>query len=72
MELKYCEDLVDIVEAANTAGWLEAEGKIVLESDEDLTKFLVEHHKKWAENKDCGKCFAEYILEKLVEKYGAN
>ena len=69
MELKYSEKLVDIVEAANTSGWLEAEGKIILDTDENLTEFLIHKHNEWEEN-NCGKCFSEYIVEKLLEVYG--
>ena len=65
------DDLEFIVCAANIAGYLEAEGKIYVESDMHLTEFILDKFADW-HNEDNAKLsvFHEYITEQLIDEFG--
>ena len=71
--LRYSEDLEDIVAAANVAGYLEKDERIFVETDTELTEFLIQTHNKWAaiggeDNND--ENFLEYAAAELLERFG--
>lgn len=68
--MKYSEELEDIVAGANVAGYLEAEGKIFIDTDEELTNFLITIYNAWFEDYDCKLNFLEYAAQELMEKFG--
>ena len=47
---------------------MQANGKINIENDDDLTKFVVEHFDKWRTT-DKKVSFEEYVIEKLLAKW---
>lgn len=47
-ELTYSDELVELVAAANMAGYMEAAGRITVPSDEHLTEFLLKKHSDFA------------------------
>ena len=65
------DDLEFVVCAANIAGYLEAEGKIYVESDTHLTEFILDKFAGWY-NEDNAKfsVFHEYITEQLIDEFG--
>lgn len=64
------DDLEYIVCAANIAGYLEAEEKIYVESDTQLTEFILDKFADWY-NEDNAKfsVFHEYIAEQLIDEF---
>ena len=65
------DDLEFIICAANIAGYLEAEGKIYVESDTHLTEFILDKFAGWY-NEDNAKLsvFHECITEQLIDEFG--
>ena len=60
--------LKEIIPAIHTAGFMEGNGKISIENDDEFTEFVVEHFDKWySTGRKVG--FEEYICEKLLAKY---
>ena len=61
-ELAYSDELVEIVAAANMAGYMEAAGRITVPSDEHLTEFLLKKHSDFAKRSrgtdDCTNFYA--------------
>lgn len=61
-ELTYSDELVELVAAANMAGYMEAAGRITVPSDEHLTEFLLRKHSDFAklsaETDDCTNFYA--------------
>jgi hypothetical protein len=68
--LTYSTELEYIVAAAHTAGWLEAEGKICVENDDELARFLFDSYSNWKEDDNRSQDFEELIVDKLFKKYG--
>ena len=60
--------LKELIPAARIAGLMQANGKINIENDDDLTKFVVEHFDKWRTT-DKKVSFEEYVIEKLLAKW---
>lgn len=70
------EDEVDIkirylVEAAHTAGWMEARRQIQIENDEELAQFLSDIYDEW-DSSSKSESFAEFSFLKIIEHYNAN
>lgn len=60
--------LKELIPAVHTAGFMEGNGKISIENDDEFTEFVVEHFDKWySTGREIG--FEEYICEKLLAKY---
>lgn len=73
-ELTYSDELVEIVAAANMAGYMEAAGRITVPSDEHLTEFLLRKHSDFAKlsrkTDDCTNFYA-YMGAALSLEYGS-
>ena len=73
-ELTYSDELVELVAAANLAGYMEAAGRITVPSDEHLTEFLLRKHGDFAklsrETDDCTNFYA-YMGAALSLEYGS-
>lgn len=61
------EKLQRLIEAAHTAGWMEAKGTIQIDNEDELTEFLLSLHNEWENNVD--KDFREFYAYKLLNHY---
>lgn len=60
--------LKELIPAAHIAGLMQANGKINIENDDDLTEFIVNHFVEWCTT-DKKVSFEEYATKKLIAKY---
>lgn len=64
------DDLEFIVCAANIAGYLEAQEIIYVDSDMDLTEFILNKFKYWRDEEWTDASFNEYIRDQLIHEFG--
>lgn len=64
------DDLECIVCAANIAGYLEAKEKINVDSDMQLTEFILEKFKYWRDEEWTDASFQDYICDQLIDEFG--
>lgn len=65
-------DLEFIVSGANIAGYMESAEKIYVDSDTELTAFLVDEYNKWVNDDYANESWQEHIEMRLRQEYGAN
>jgi hypothetical protein len=69
-EIHYSEALETIVAGANIAGMLEEQGEIGIDSDMQLTDFLVDIYNQWKDNEIKIENYYSYIAAALMERFG--
>lgn len=72
-KLTYSDTLEDIVGAANVAGYMEKENRIYIDTDTELTDFLIEIHNLWDSvggDDVSDESFLSYAAEELLKKFG--
>ena len=65
----YMDDIELLCSGANAAGYLEANDRIVIESDTDLAWFLVSLSEKWYRDENCAVSFVELAEAELLKHY---
>lgn len=68
MDFKF-DDLEFIVTAANIAGYLEAEEIIVIDSDTQLTQFILDRYLKYRDNEWMSVSYHSYMRDQLIDKF---
>ena len=69
MDFKF-DDLEFIVSAANIAGYLEAEEIIFIESDMQLTQFILDRYLKYRGAEWMSVSFFSYMRNQLIKEFG--
>lgn len=64
------DDIEFIVSAANIAGHLESKKEIVLDSDQQLTEFILNNYKHWCKEECKNVSFEEYITNEMIKEFG--
>lgn len=66
------DDIELIVAAANIAGFLEANNKISVSSDTELTEFILKTLEKYQSKHEISMSFNEFIVDALLKEFSCN
>lgn len=64
------DGICQIVTASNIAGYLEAKEEINVESDMQLTAFILSKYEYWFSREWMNFSFADYITDELIKEFG--
>lgn len=64
------DNICNIVTASNIAGYLEAKEEINIESDMQLTAFILSKYEYWFSREWMNFSFADYITDELIKEFG--
>lgn len=64
------DNICNIVTASNIAGYLEAKDEINVESDMQLTAFILSKYEYWFSREWMNFSFADYITNELIKEFG--